>query len=106
MTGNENNETGLARDGKPQGGGLLEVIVHSAEDVEGRHHTNPYAKVLFRGDERKTQVCGFIILDVTNCQLVSKVLIGNSMLEGRLHSAFMIQLDVGCCFFDWCFAGY
>ncbi|KAH8961658.1 hypothetical protein BDL97_05G060600 [Sphagnum fallax] len=56
MMGNENNETGLARDGKPQGGGVLEVIVHSAEDVEGRHHTNPYAKVLFRGDERKTQV--------------------------------------------------
>lgn len=106
MTGNENNEMGLAQDGKPQGGGLLEVIVHSAEDVEGRHHTNPYAKVLFRGDERKTQVCGFIILDVTNCQLGSKVLIGNSMLEGRLHSSFMIQLDVGCCFFDWCFAGY
>jgi len=72
MTGKENNETGLARDGKPQGGGLLEVIVHSAEDVEGRHHTNPYAKVLFRGDEKKTQVCGFIILDVTNCQLGSK----------------------------------
>lgn len=66
MIGKENNETGLARDGKPQGGGVLEVIVHSAEDVEGRHHTNPYAKVLFRGDERKTQVCGL------NCQLGSK----------------------------------
>lgn len=40
----------------PAGGGLLVVIVHEAQDVEGKHHTNPYARILFRGEERKTKV--------------------------------------------------
>ncbi|KAJ7265830.1 hypothetical protein O6H91_Y403100 [Diphasiastrum complanatum] len=40
----------------PPGGGLLVVIIHSAEDLEGKHHTNPYAKVVFRGEQKKTQV--------------------------------------------------
>jgi hypothetical protein len=52
------NEVEQAPDGTPEGGGLLEVIIHAAEDVEGKYHTNPYAKVVFRGEERKTQVCG------------------------------------------------
>jgi hypothetical protein len=52
------NEVERAPDGTPEGGGLLEVIIHAAEDVEGKYHTNPYAKVTFRGEERKTQVCG------------------------------------------------
>ncbi|CAK9234286.1 unnamed protein product [Sphagnum troendelagicum] len=50
------NEVERAPDGTPEGGGLLEVIIHAAEDVEGKYHTNPYAKVVFRGEERKTQV--------------------------------------------------
>ncbi|XAR72705.1 hypothetical protein NMG60_11019436 [Bertholletia excelsa] len=28
--------------GVPVGGGMLVVIVHEAQDVEGKHHTNPY----------------------------------------------------------------
>lgn len=40
----------------PAGGGLLVVIIHEAHDLEGKHHTNPYARVLFRGEERKTKV--------------------------------------------------
>jgi hypothetical protein len=56
--GDGNNESGRAPDCTAEGGGLLEVIVHAAEDVEGKYHTNPYAKVVFRGDEKKTQVCG------------------------------------------------
>ncbi|RWR81710.1 C2 calcium-dependent membrane targeting [Cinnamomum micranthum f. kanehirae] len=39
----------------PAGGGLLVVIIHEAHDLEGKHHTNPYARVLFRGEERKTK---------------------------------------------------
>uniref|UniRef100_A0A7N0UMD5 Uncharacterized protein n=1 Tax=Kalanchoe fedtschenkoi TaxID=63787 RepID=A0A7N0UMD5_KALFE len=38
-----------------RGGGLLVVIVHEAQDVEGKNHTNPYARILFRGEERKTK---------------------------------------------------
>ncbi|XP_030943102.1 synaptotagmin-1-like isoform X2 [Quercus robur] len=44
-----------APDGTPAGGGILVVIVHEAQDVEGKHHTNPYARILFRGEERKTK---------------------------------------------------
>ncbi|ESR35851.1 Synaptotagmin-1 [Citrus sinensis] len=44
-----------APENTPAGGGLLVVIVHEAQDVEGKHHTNPYARILFRGEERKTK---------------------------------------------------
>ncbi|XP_077229300.1 synaptotagmin-3-like [Tasmannia lanceolata] len=37
-------------------GGLLLVVVQGAEDVEGRHHTNPYALILFRGEKKRTKV--------------------------------------------------
>ncbi|XP_056171070.1 synaptotagmin-3-like isoform X3 [Syzygium oleosum] len=36
--------------------GLLLVTVQGAEDVDGMHHTNPYALVLFRGEEKKTKL--------------------------------------------------
>lgn len=45
-----------APDGTPEGGGLLVVIVHEAQDLEGKHHTNPYVKILFKGEEKKTKV--------------------------------------------------
>lgn len=44
-----------APENTPAGGGLLVVIVHEAQDVEGKHHTNPYVRILFRGEERKTK---------------------------------------------------
>ncbi|KAG1359431.1 Synaptotagmin-2 [Cocos nucifera] len=42
--------------GTPAGGGLLVVTVHEAQDLEGKHHTNPYVRILFRGEEKKTKV--------------------------------------------------
>lgn len=45
-----------APEGTPAGGGLLVVLVHEAQDVEGKHHTNPYVRILFRGEEKKTKV--------------------------------------------------
>ncbi|KAI7734042.1 hypothetical protein M8C21_026559 [Ambrosia artemisiifolia] len=44
-----------APEGTPEGGGLLVVIIHQAEDLEGKHHTNPSVRVLFRGEEKKTK---------------------------------------------------
>ncbi|XP_019450982.1 PREDICTED: synaptotagmin-1-like [Lupinus angustifolius] len=44
-----------APEGTPAGGGLLVVIVHEAQDVEGKYHTNPYARVTFSGEEKKTK---------------------------------------------------
>lgn len=54
----ESGEVEKAPEGTPSGGGMLVVIVHEASDVEGKHHTNPFARILFRGEERKTKVCG------------------------------------------------
>ncbi|KAJ9178812.1 hypothetical protein P3X46_010663 [Hevea brasiliensis] len=51
----ESNTVQKAPDGTPAGGGLLVVIVHEAQDVEGKHHTNPHVRLLFRGEERKTK---------------------------------------------------
>ncbi|XP_027354992.1 synaptotagmin-2-like isoform X2 [Abrus precatorius] len=44
-----------APEGTPAGGGLLVVIVHEAQDVEGKHHTNPHVRLIFRGEEKKTK---------------------------------------------------
>lgn len=51
----ETGELQKAPEGTPAGGGQLVVIIHEAQDVEGKHHTNPYARILFRGEERKTK---------------------------------------------------
>lgn len=57
MPGNEDlNDVQKAPEGTPAGGGVLVVIVHEAEDVEGKHHTNPYVRLIFRGEEKKTKV--------------------------------------------------
>ena len=37
-------------------GGLLSVTIHQAEEVEGKHHTNPFVEVHFRGEKKKTSV--------------------------------------------------
>ncbi|XP_076937669.1 synaptotagmin-3-like [Bidens hawaiensis] len=36
--------------------GLLLVTVISATNVEGKHHNNPFALVVFKGDKRKTKI--------------------------------------------------
>ena len=38
------------------GGGLLVITVHKGQDLEGKYHTNPYAKIVYRGQEYKTKV--------------------------------------------------
>ncbi|KAE9586608.1 hypothetical protein Lal_00004625 [Lupinus albus] len=45
----------VAPEGTPDGGGLLVVIVHEAQDVEGKYHTNPLVRLMFRGEEKKTK---------------------------------------------------
>ncbi|KFK44133.1 hypothetical protein AALP_AA1G219600 [Arabis alpina] len=49
------NAVEKAPEGTPSGGGLLVVIVHEAEDLEGKYHTNPSVRLLFKGEERKTK---------------------------------------------------
>uniref|UniRef100_A0A0D6R6Y7 C2 domain-containing protein n=1 Tax=Araucaria cunninghamii TaxID=56994 RepID=A0A0D6R6Y7_ARACU len=38
-----------------EGGGLLVVTAHAAEDVEGKRHTNPYVQLIFMGEKKKTK---------------------------------------------------
>nr|XP_043617439.1 probable receptor-like protein kinase At5g20050 [Erigeron canadensis] len=52
----DENAIEMAPDGTPVGGGLLVVKILHANDLEGKHHTNPYVCVLFRGEERKTKL--------------------------------------------------
>ncbi|KAL7589694.1 hypothetical protein Lser_V15G36387 [Lactuca serriola] len=40
----------------PIGAGVLLVTVQGAEDVEGEHHNNPYAVIIFRGETKKTKI--------------------------------------------------
>ncbi|KAK9270049.1 hypothetical protein L1049_025622 [Liquidambar formosana] len=49
------NTVEKAPEGTPAGGGLLVVIVHEAQDVEGKHHTNPYVRLIFKGEEKRTK---------------------------------------------------
>ncbi|KAG4200025.1 hypothetical protein ERO13_A05G185400v2 [Gossypium hirsutum] len=44
-----------APEGTPAGGGLLVIIVHEAQDLEGKYHTNQHVRLLFKGEERKTK---------------------------------------------------
>ncbi|KAJ8439817.1 hypothetical protein Cgig2_029077 [Carnegiea gigantea] len=52
----DHEDPGKAPKGTPAGGGLLVVAVHQAQDVEGKHHTNPYVRLLLKGEERKTKM--------------------------------------------------
>uniref|UniRef100_A0A5B6YHQ5 Putative synaptotagmin-2 n=2 Tax=Davidia involucrata TaxID=16924 RepID=A0A5B6YHQ5_DAVIN len=49
------NAVEKAPEGTPDGGGLLVVIVHEAQDLEGKHHTNPHVRLLFKGEEKRTK---------------------------------------------------
>ncbi|KAG2705972.1 hypothetical protein I3760_05G083300 [Carya illinoinensis] len=51
----ETKSVQTAADGMPAGGGVLVVMIHEAQDVEGKHHTNPYVRIIFRGEERRTK---------------------------------------------------
>ncbi|KAF7810785.1 synaptotagmin-2-like isoform X1 [Senna tora] len=54
--GEEKIVTQKVPEGTPAGGGLLVVIVHEAQDVEGKYHTNPQARVIFKGEQKRTKV--------------------------------------------------
>lgn len=59
LDSNGRKDSGIDRasdDNVVGGAGLLSVIVHGAEDVEGKRHNNPNAIVLFRGERKKTKV--------------------------------------------------
>lgn len=52
----DNDAAHKVLEGTPPGGGVLMIMVHEAQDVEGKHHTNPYVRIIFKGEERKTKV--------------------------------------------------
>ncbi|KAL8138624.1 hypothetical protein V2J09_004625 [Rumex salicifolius] len=44
-----------APEGTPEGGGVLVIMVHEAQDLEGKYHTNPSVRIIFKGEEKKTK---------------------------------------------------
>ncbi|CAN6479428.1 unnamed protein product [Victoria cruziana] len=53
----DKNQDGVGKDTKVASmGGLLSVWVQEAKNVEGKHHTNPYALVILKGEEKRTKV--------------------------------------------------
>ncbi|KAK6118827.1 hypothetical protein DH2020_047440 [Rehmannia glutinosa] len=52
----DSSDVQKAPEGTPDSGGLLVIIIHEAQDLEGKNHTNPSVRLLFRGEERKTKV--------------------------------------------------
>lgn len=50
------SEVGKATEYVYLGAGLLLVTVEGAKDLEGKHHNNPYAVVICRGEQKKTKV--------------------------------------------------
>lgn len=51
------DEVNALPNGSASGSGLLVATVHEGQDLEGKHHTNPYVRLTFRGEEKKTKVC-------------------------------------------------
>lgn len=58
-------------DGSKSKEGLLLVMVHGAENVEGDSKTNPYAVIHFRGERKRTKV----VLIVPNANLNAQILL-------------------------------
>lgn len=56
LTGKESESDRPYGNESPSGAGVLMVTVQGAEDVEGEHHNNPYALVLFRGEAKKSKM--------------------------------------------------
>ncbi|KAM1336781.1 hypothetical protein ACFX13_041817 [Malus domestica] len=46
----------LESDESLSGAGVLSILIQGAEDVEGEHHSNPYALLCFRGEVKKTKM--------------------------------------------------
>lgn len=52
----ENGIDVVSDDEVQEGAGLLSVVIQEAEEVEGEHHNNPYAVLIFRGEKKRTKV--------------------------------------------------
>ncbi|KAI4346323.1 hypothetical protein L6164_007230 [Bauhinia variegata] len=52
----ENGSDSISDDEIQDGAGLLSVLIQEAAEVEGKHHNNPYAVVLFGGEKRRTKM--------------------------------------------------
>lgn len=46
----------ISDDEVQEGAGLLSIVIQGADEVEGDHHSNPYAILTFRGEKKRTKV--------------------------------------------------
>lgn len=93
-TAEELDGTQRAPDGTSPNGGLLSVRIHSAEELEGKHHTNPYVEVHFRGEKQKTAVSDRrLCLQMPLMKVLCSLLFGS-----RFSPSKMIPTGVSCFF--------
>ncbi|KAJ0087144.1 hypothetical protein Patl1_09522 [Pistacia atlantica] len=68
-----------APEGTPAGGGLLVIIIHEAQDVEGKYHTNPSVRILYRGEEKKTKEnLGYVVINLSD-------VVSNKRINEKYH---------------------
>ncbi|GAB2267877.1 Arf guanine nucleotide exchange factor syt1, variant 2 [Dionaea muscipula] len=53
--GDNSTMVASAPQGTPAGGGVLVVILHEAQDLEGKYHNNPSVRMIFKGEEKRTR---------------------------------------------------
>ncbi|KAE9611433.1 hypothetical protein Lal_00011869 [Lupinus albus] len=53
---NESGSDVVSDDEIQEGAGLLSLVILEAEEVEGDHHNNPYAVLIFRGEKKRTKM--------------------------------------------------
>ncbi|KAI5399803.1 synaptotagmin-3 [Lathyrus oleraceus] len=46
----------ISDDEVQEGAGLLSIVIQGADEVEGDHHSNPYAILTFRGEKKRTKM--------------------------------------------------
>lgn len=89
--GDEDEEMEGAPEGVPAGGGLLVVIIHEAEEVEGKHHTNPFVRIVFKGEEKRTKV--YISLHFLSFQIKSVLSHDDFYLPLKIETTFLFCYD-------------
>ena len=75
--------------GTPAGGGILIVRVHEGQDLEGKHHTNPFVRVIFRGEERKTKVVYYYFS--VRCRYEVKAILKSRVLLAATSLSLLIR---------------
>ncbi|KAK6916716.1 C2 domain [Dillenia turbinata] len=78
------NSVAMAPNGTPDGEGLLVVIGHEAQALEGKHHTNPSARILFRSEESRTkESLGYVDISLSDVVTNKRINEKNHLIDSK-----------------------